>query len=668
MSAASDSAAAPETRPRMEESEFLSNRETLAVIGRALRYIEPFRGRFVVKLGLMIASLIPMLMLPWPVKIIIDNVILGRPVDDPVQAYPAFLVPVMRQLEGLSPEQVLMAVIGFQMSLFLLIGAFGTTGSEGETAEGYLASGYDTASRTENEANAGFSLTGGLLGLFDFRWTMRLTQALNHYYRTRLFDRVQTLPMTAFDDEKIGDAVYRVMYDTPTITNACYRILLTPFTAPLHITMTVLILGAVFGNQPILIFSALSFLPLALLATLPLASAMRRDSGRSRKAGSTATATAEEGMSNILAVQSLGGEDRQRDRYSKDSWSAFSRYRAVFRLGVYAFVIAAIPGIFIIGYAYLHAIDLVIAEEISVGDFGLLITYFIHLIVSAQSLGGLWFSLQGSAAGLHRVFFLMDMPGESDDPSRAELPRIQQGVEIEDVDFAYPDGTLALRGVNLSARVGQMIAFVGPAGAGKTTVAYLVPRFVTPTRGRVLVDGTDVSQVTLDSLRRQIAFVFQETVLFDATVEENIRLANPDATDAEVREAARQAGADEFIDKLPQGYATPLGRAGGKLSVGQKQRLSLARALVRNAPVLILDEPTSALDPETEQRFVDTLLEVSRDRLVVVIAHRLSTIRRADEILFIDKGEIRERGSHPALLARPEGAYRRFVEMQSGSG
>ena len=167
------------------------------------------------------------------------------------------------------------------------------------------------------------------------------------------------------------------------------------------------------------------------------------------------------------------------------------------------------------------------------------------------------------------------------------------------------------------------------------------------------IDGTNIAEVSLDSLRSQIAFVFQETVLFDATVEENIRMGQPNASDADVREAAKLAGAEEFIEKLPQGYQTPLGRAGGKLSVGQKQRLSLARAMVRDARILILDEPTSALDPETETRFVATLREVSRDRIVVVIAHRLSTVRTADEILFVDGGEIRERGTHAALLEHP---------------
>jgi ABC-type multidrug transport system fused ATPase/permease subunit len=212
-----------------------------------------------------------------------------------------------------------------------------------------------------------------------------------------------------------------------------------------------------------------------------------------------------------------------------------------------------------------------------------------------------------------------------------------------------------------------MIAFVGPAGAGKTTLAYLLPRFVAPGEGRVRIDGRDIASVGLNSLRDQIAFVFQETVLFDASVEENIRMGRPDASDSEVREAARAAGADEFIARLPQGYATPLGRAGGKLSVGQRQRLSLSRALVRDARILILDEPTSALDPETEARFVATLRALSQDRIIVVIAHRLSTIRSADEILFIDEGRIRERGTHTDLLRRPQGAYRNFVTLQSGT-
>ena len=231
--------------------------------------------------------------------------------------------------------------------------------------------------------------------------------------------------------------------------------------------------------------------------------------------------------------------------------------------------------------------------------------------------------------------------------------------------FEFPDGTPALRGVSFEARVGSVCALVGPAGAGKTTLASLLPRFLAPTRGRVRLDGVDVTELELASLRRQIAFVFQETALFDGTVAENIRLGRPEASDADVRRAARLAGADEFVERLPLGYDTPLGRAGGKLSVGQKQRLAIARALLREAPILILDEPTSALDPDTERRLVETLRESCRDRLVLVIAHRLSTVRAADQILFLQDGRVLERGSHAELLARPGGAYRRFVELQT---
>jgi ABC-type multidrug transport system fused ATPase/permease subunit len=193
----------------------------------------------------------------------------------------------------------------------------------------------------------------------------------------------------------------------------------------------------------------------------------------------------------------------------------------------------------------------------------------------------------------------------------------------------------------------------------------MVPRFLSPGRGRVLADGIDLRDVTHESLRSQIAMVFQETTLFDDTVAGNIRVGKPDASDTEVRRAARVAGADDFVQRLPLGYETPLGRGGGKLSVGQKQRLAIARALVRDAPILILDEPTSALDPLTERDLVAALHEASRTRLVLVIAHRLSSIRSADQIFFVDGGRIVERGTHEELMSRPAGAYRRFVELQT---
>jgi ABC-type multidrug transport system fused ATPase/permease subunit len=652
-------------RTKLEEGGELSNRQTFTVMLRALRYVGPFRWQFSVKAVLLLISLLPMLILPWPIKILIDHVIEEVPVDRPIRPYPPFLQPAMDALVGMTTTEILLWVVGVQALIFLLVGAFGTGGGERDSADARMANGYDTATRTENEANDGWSFAGGLLGLFDFRWTMRLTQALNHHYRTRLFERIQSLPMTSFDDERIGDAVYRVMYDTPSITNACYRLLLTPIAGPINIVMTAVILRVSFGDQPMIVYSALAFLPISLLATAPLAASMRRRAGASRRAGAATTSTAEEGISNILAVQSLGGEDRQRERFGDDSWESFGKYRAVFRMGVIALLCASVPGIWVASTVFLHITDGVIAGDLSRGDFALLFTYFMRIVFVSADLGGLWFAVQGNAAGLHRVFFLMDLEGERDTNGATELPPLTHGVRMEGVGFDYPDGTPALRDIDLEAPIGQMVALVGPAGAGKTTLASLIPRFLEPTTGCVRIDGVDIAGVTLESLRRQVAFVFQEIMLFDATIEENIRIGNPDASETEVRRAAVIAGADEFIQRLPQGFATPLGRSGGKLSVGQKQRLSIARALVRVAPILILDEPTSALDPETEQRLVAALLEASRERVVVVVAHRLSTIRAADQIIFLEAGRILERGNHASLMARPEGAYRHFIEMQT---
>jgi ABC-type multidrug transport system fused ATPase/permease subunit len=245
---------------------------------------------------------------------------------------------------------------------------------------------------------------------------------------------------------------------------------------------------------------------------------------------------------------------------------------------------------------------------------------------------------------------------------------VRDSVRVEHVSFAYEAGRPVLKDVSFEAKRGELTAFVGPAGAGKTTLAYLIPRFVRPASGRVLIDGQDIAGVTRTSLRSQVAFVFQETTLFDATIAENLRLGNPTASDEDLARATRDAGIYDFVVGLPEGFATRLGRAGGKLSVGQKQRLSIARALVCNAPILIFDEPTSALDPETEAHIVRAMERASRDRIVIVIAHRLSTVRNAGQILFLEGGHVVERGSHRALIGRENGAYLRYVRLQAASG
>jgi len=649
--------AAPAFRPA-------SNLDTLRLLGRAVRYVAPFRGRFAAKAALLLASMLPLLMLPWPAKIVLDHVIEGIPIGDQARPYPPALDALLAPLAGLGPFELLLVVVGVQIVAILLVGAAGSGASERDSADAYLSAGHDPSSRTENEANAGFSVASGVLGLLDLRFTIRLSQAVNHHYRSRLFERIQALPLVTFDDQRIGDAVFRILHDTPTLTSAVYRILFTPLAAGALALAVVAVLRSLFGDHPILWESAAGLVAVSFVVALPFAGALRRRSLAARGAGSEATTSLEEGLANVAAVQSLGAEAHARARFDEASWGSFRSHRRLLALGLGIFCVSVIPGLWLIGRVFTHVAGLVIDGELSRGDFMLLFTSYLVLAFSCVELGSIWLRVQESAAGLERVFFLMDQPGETEDPAAEPVPRLREEIRLENVHTAWPDGTPALRGVSLAVRVGEVTALVGPAGAGKTTIAYLLPRFLEPTRGRVTFDGKDVRGARRDALRAQTAFVFQETALFDATIAENLRVGDATASDAALEAAARAAGAHDFIAALPQGYATPLGRGGARLSVGQRQRLAIARALVRDPRILVLDEPTSALDSETEQRLLTSLREASRERAVLVIAHRLSTVRDADTIHFVEGGRILESGSHADLMARPNGAYRRFVSLQ----
>ena len=371
-------------------------------------------------------------------------------------------------------------------------------------------------------------------------------------------------------------------------------------------------------------------------------------------------------MSNVLAVQSLGGNEREGERFRKASEESFRRFRWEWFLVLtyrQAFSLALLLSqvVFFIVMA-----GRVIDGTFTAGDYFVLTYYFFVLSATFGAWGFMYTEWQRDIAGMRRVFFLMDLPAEKARDG-VELDRIKRGVEMKGAGLVYPDGRRALRNVDLEARIGEIVAFVGPTGAGKTSLAYMVPAFVQATEGAASVDGVDLKDVSVESLRDQVSYVFQETQLFSDSILENIRYGNPAATEAQVERAARVAGAHDFIAALPDGYRTNLGTVTSKLSVGQKQRIAIARGLVRDARVLILDEPTSALDPETEAYLVNALHEAAKDRLVIVIAHRLSTIAHADRIYFLEEGEVRESGSHEQLMAVPDGRYREYVSLQAGA-
>ena len=219
--------------------------------------------------------------------------------------------------------------------------------------------------------------------------------------------------------------------------------------------------------------------------------------------------------------------------------------------------------------------------------------------------------------------------------------------------------------ISLSLPLGELVAIVGPTGAGKTTLAYMLPGYIKPSAGRIRFDNVDLVDAGVDEIRKQVTYVFQEHMLLSESIRSNLLLANPQATEEQMLEACRVAGAMDFIDQLPDGIDSMIGKGGDTLSVGQKQRLSIARGIIRDTPILILDEPTAALDPKTENALVEGLRNTAQGRLVVVIAHRLSTIREADRIIFLDEGRVRDVGNHESLMAQPTSAYRKFVELQN---
>ncbi|MEE9255246.1 MAG: ABC transporter ATP-binding protein, partial [Pseudomonadales bacterium] len=639
----------------------ISAAESGRVIGRAFAYAWPYRYQLIVKIALQFIGLMSILILPWPIKILIDHVILGIAIGDSPTPYPPFIAPFMPFLDGMEPMQiaVTIALVGF--GLIVTMGAFGSRGTERDVTQANLSQGEDTATRSENQANVSGSLVSGLLGLFEFHFQLRITHRMNHAIRSRLFGRFMGQPLTNFADRSIGDVVYRVMYDTPAITRLCYDLWLVPTVSTANIVLIVWIMQTSFKAVEVVVWAAAAITPVLFLGTLMMTKAMRRRAGLSRLAGADTTATMEESINNVLAVQSLGGSAREQARFEGASAESYARFRSAAVLVIVSLLFGYGVAFGMLVFVFFLVAEAIVDGIFTPGDFVVILTYYLQISTSAFVIGRLWFAVQDNIAGLTRVFSAMDVPLEGNVGQGTDIDGLREGLRIENASYRYPDGTQAIVDVSLEGRVGEMIALAGPTGSGKTSVAYLVPRFLVPDGGRVLYDGVDGEGIKLEALRRQVAFVFQEPSIFDDTVEGNIRMGKPDASMDEIRAAAAMAGANDFIEALPEGYRTSLGRSGAKLSVGQKQRIAIARGLVSQRPILILDEPTSALDPETEIALVGSLLRARSERVVIVIAHRLSTIRAADRIYFLHEGRTIENGSHDELMSHDGGAYRRFV-------
>ncbi|HSJ98324.1 MAG TPA: ABC transporter ATP-binding protein [Myxococcota bacterium] len=513
------------------------------------------------------------------------------------------------------------------------------------------------------------------LGLWYYQvWIL---QRLNQLLRVELLERFQSLSLRYHSEARVGDAIYRLTQDSAMVTSLVEVVLLTPAYTFGGYLLALALVTAIDPRLALLLLAA--WLP--TLATGAFFSAPLRHGFRAARAANAAlTARIQEGVAGIRTLKAYGAEDREQAVFEAASRGAFAAaFDARARYALFAVLVftgvsvvlaaaAAWGALATAREAEVFAVRLLATTGVSAWSLGLFQWFRDRFGDGTNQLRRLfrtWGRAQDVVIGLERVFEILDLEPEVQDAADAvALPAVRRGLRFREVGFQYREDRPALVSVDLVVPVGEMTAVVGSTGAGKSTLLALALRLFDPDLGAVEVDGVDLRRVRVADLRERVAIALQENLLFGTTIRENIRYAVPEAGDEAVRAAARVAGADEFIEKLPLGYDTPLGERGAKLSTGQRQRLSLARAVLKDAPVLLLDEPTASLDAETEARVLRNLAAWGRGRAILVVTHRLSTVRHAQRIAVLDHGHLVEQGSHDELLARPGGAYRRLVEAE----
>ena len=475
-----------------------------------------------------------------------------------------------------------------------------------------------------------------------------------------LFQKLQQLSMRYHKSQPQGDAIYRLSYDTHGF-QGIYNLV----TGGAVNVLTILIMaGFMLTLDPLLTGVALLAVPLLWVTITRFGERLKSYNLAQREADSSLTTQVQRALATVGLVQAY---NRQDDEHGRFSGSVRTYVAASLRLHwqeiVYWFVLGVILAVSTAAVFGVGAYQ-VKRGVIPLGTLLIFLSYVDQFFDPLNKLTASGASFQGSAAGVGRVLEVLDRdPVIEDRPGAAHLPVGPRALVFEGVGFQYRADTPVLRDIDFSAEPGRFIAFVGESGVGKTTLLNLLPRFYDPTEGVVRLGGHDVREVRLRDVRAHVALVLQENPILPATVAENIAYGRPDASDAEIHEAAELAGAATFIDALEHGYATEISEGGGNLSGGQRQRIAIARALLTGAPILVLDEPTSALDAKSEQRVNDTLLDLKRRRTVIVVSHRLSTVLDADVIHVMDAGRIVERGTHAELVER-RGLYWQMARHQ----
>jgi subfamily B ATP-binding cassette protein MsbA len=509
----------------------------------------------------------------------------------------------------------------------------------------------------------------GMIGLFIIKGIFTYGQDYLSYFvvnrvivdlRNRLYEHLQDMSLDFYSKWNTGELVSRVMNDIAILQTTLFNSFVTIIP---HSILLIGLLGYIFYLNWRLSLLTLIALPLIIQVIRYFAREIHEISEGIQQKAADITSHLQETISQVRVVKSFAMEKKEIEKFRGETEKSFRiNMRAVTFLATQRPVIALLQTIAVVAIVWFGGIEM-INGNLTLPQLISFATALGIMTDPGSTLSKAWSILQQGMASVKRIFEVIDIhPTIKDEKDAVDIGRIEGKVDFQNINFAYEENEV-LKEINLAVSSGEIVALVGRTGAGKSTVVSLLLRFYDPSSGKILIDGKDIKKVKQESLRKQIAVVPQEISLFTGTIRENIAYGKPDAKDEEIMQAAKQANAHRFIERLPQGYDTQVGERGTKLSGGERQRIAIARAILRDPRILILDEATSSLDAETESLIREALERLMKGRTAFIIAHRLYTVEKADRIVVLDEGKITEIGNHHELLAKG-GLYKYLYEMQ----
>jgi ABC-type multidrug transport system fused ATPase/permease subunit len=580
--------------------------------------LRPYRRWIVIILLAMLVETAMSLAAPWPLKVILDNVV-------GTHRAPEWLDAIRGSLLG-ENKLALAAVAGIATVLIAALGAFAS----------YI----------------------------DNYYTESVGQWVAHDLRMRVYDHLQHLSLGFYDTHQTGALLSTITDDIKTIQDFASSSTLDMLVDLLTI---VGMLGVMLWLEFDFALMAVAVTPFLLLFVARLNRAVKRATHEVRHHQSDIVAVVEQGLESIRVVKAFGRQELEESRLKDVSEATVDAALKARRIKSLLSPAVTLVVAFCTGFVLWHGTALVLAGVMTIGSLTVFLAYLAKFFKPVQDLAKMSNTLAQTAVAIERVQTILDtQPLVPESADGREPGTLTGAITFDHVVFGYDPASPVLKDVNFSIAPGQLVGVVGATGGGKSTVVSLIPRFYDPGAGRVLIDNVDLRDYKLQGLRSQIGFVLQDTVLFRGTVRDNIAYGRPDASEDEIVAAAELANAHEFIARMPKGYDSLVGERGLTLSGGQRQRIGIARAIIRNAPILILDEPTAALDTESEKLVVDALERLMKGRTVITIAHRLSTIRDAHKILVLKNGMVAEEGTHDELIARG-GFYAELYRVQIGA-